>query len=89
MNVSTTISALGDWDVFNLKGDKIGENKIMIEEYGCLLVEQWTDVNGITGQRYNYVDLSDRRWRQVRVARRQRARSHLTAACGRRMKTAL
>ncbi|MEZ5920564.1 MAG: hypothetical protein R3C60_04345 [Parvularculaceae bacterium] len=58
----------GDWDVFNQKGDKIGENKITIEEYGCLLVEHWVSPNGITGQSYNYVDLSDRRWRQVWVA---------------------
>jgi hypothetical protein len=59
---------LGEWEVFNQKGVKAGENRITREEYGCLLLEKWTAANGVTGQSYNFVDLNDGRWRQVWVS---------------------
>ncbi|MFQ5563692.1 MAG: hypothetical protein ACE5FO_09000, partial [Parvularculaceae bacterium] len=58
----------GDWEVYNLKGEKAGENSITIEENGCLLVERWKGSGGGTGQSYNFVDLATGEWRQVWVS---------------------
>lgn len=58
----------GDWDVFNPKGDKEGENLITVEENGCLLVEHWTGAKGGTGKSFNYVDHEDGKWRQIWVS---------------------
>ncbi len=59
---------VGEWNVYTTDGDKVGENSIAIEENGCLLVEHWTDIQGNTGQSYNFVDLSTQKWRQVWVS---------------------
>ena len=59
---------LGDWEVFTPEGAKAGENRIMREEYGCLLVEHWTSKSGVTGQSYNFVDMRTGAWRQVWVS---------------------
>lgn len=58
---------LGEWDVF-MAGNKIGENIITKEERGCLVLEKWTDVNGGTGQSYNYYNPDSDEWRQVWVS---------------------
>ena len=59
---------IGHWEVFAQNGQKAGENIITAEEYGCLLVERWTNVQGTTGQSYNFVDLATNKWRQVWVS---------------------
>ena len=59
---------IGHWEVFAQNGQKAGENIITAEEYGCLLVERWTNVQGVTGQSYNFVDLATNKWRQVWVS---------------------
>lgn len=59
---------IGDWDVYSQDGALAGINSIKREEYGCLLVERWTDINGITGQSYNFVDPLTEKWRQVWVS---------------------
>ena len=59
---------LGDWDVYGPKGQLAGTNTIRKEEYGCLLVERWTNAQGQTGQSYNFVDLNTGEWRQVWVS---------------------
>lgn len=59
---------VGEWDVYGSNGQKAGENKITREEYGCLLVEHWTNAGGVTGQSYNFVDLATNEWRQVWVS---------------------
>jgi hypothetical protein len=58
---------LGDWDVY-VNGNKAGENTITKEEGGCLVLEKWTDVNGGTGQSYNYFNPATGKWRQVWVS---------------------
>lgn len=58
---------LGSWDVY-LDDKKIGENTISREEGGCLVLEKWTDVNGGTGQSYNYFNPDTEKWRQVWVS---------------------
>lgn len=63
---------VGEWEVFNASGpqagDKAGDNIISKEEYGCLLIERWTDVQGVTGQSYNFVDHGSGKWRQLWVS---------------------
>jgi hypothetical protein len=58
---------LGNWDVY-VDGKKAGENTITKEEGGCLVLEKWTDVNGGTGQSYNYYNPDTEKWRQVWVS---------------------
>lgn len=58
---------LGSWDVY--VGDvKAGENTISRQEKGCLLLEQWTDSAGGTGQSYNFYVPDSNEWRQVWVS---------------------
>jgi len=59
---------LGDWDVLNGKGEKIGENRITLEQGGCVLHEHWTDVQGGTGESFNMYDAPRGVWHQTWVA---------------------
>lgn len=58
---------LGTWDVY-VGDQKAGVNTITKEEGGCLVLEKWTDVNGGTGQSYNYYNPETEKWRQVWVS---------------------
>ena len=58
---------LGTWDVYSV-GNKVGVNTITREESGCLVLEKWVDVNGGTGQSYNYFNPDTEQWRQVWVS---------------------
>lgn len=60
---------VGAWDVYDVQGQKVGENIISSEEGGCLLVERWTASSGGTGQSYNFYNPDTDEWRQVWVAR--------------------
>ena len=60
---------LGAWDVFTTDGKKAGTNIISKEEYGCLLVEKWTNIQGVTGQSYNFYDPGLKKFRQIWVSR--------------------
>jgi hypothetical protein len=59
---------IGEWDVFNPAGQKIGESAITREEAGCLIVEHWKSAKGGQGQSYNFFDPSRGQWRQVWVS---------------------
>ncbi|MHA7871487.1 MAG: hypothetical protein ACX939_03965 [Hyphococcus sp.] len=59
---------LGQWEVFTPDGKKAGDNVISSQENGCLLLEEWTSVQGGTGQSYNYYDPGMEKWRQVWVS---------------------
>ena len=59
---------LGTWAVRTPDGTLAGTNRITTEEGGCLIVERWTDMQGGTGQSYNYVDRDTNTWRQVWVS---------------------
>ena len=59
---------LGTWEVF-VDDQKAGDNIITREEEGCLVLERWTDVNGGTGQSYNYFNPDTEKWRQVWVSK--------------------
>lgn len=55
---------LGDWDVYDTTGKKVGENKIEIMEDGCGLRENWRS-NTQTGTSTNYFDPTDNTWNQL------------------------
>lgn len=59
---------IGDWDVFNDKGEKVGENLITVEQGGCVLHEHWTDAQGGTGESFNMYDAPRGVWHQTWVA---------------------
>ncbi len=59
---------LGDWEVFNAEGEKIGENKIEKQEDNCLLSENWTGEKGGTGRSFNYYDPADSTWNQLWIS---------------------
>jgi hypothetical protein len=59
---------VGEWDVFDTGGNKVGENRIESRERGCVLVEQWTASSGGTGMSMNFYDNVTGKWRQVWVA---------------------
>ena len=59
---------LGEWEVFDVNGNKAGDNRITSQENGCLLLEEWTSAQGVTGQSYNFYDTGLEKWRQVWVS---------------------
>lgn len=56
---------IGEWDVFDPAGQRVGGNVITKAERGFLIHERWTDGTGRTGQSLNFVDAADGRWKQV------------------------
>ena len=55
---------VGDWDVFNAKGVKVGANKIELLLGGHLIQETWTSAKGGTGRSLNYFDPKSGTWKQ-------------------------
>lgn len=56
---------IGDWDVFNLAGQKVGTNTIQSFSDGCGLLENWTaSLGGGNGKSINYYDASTQKWYQ-------------------------
>lgn len=56
---------VGSWDFFTMDDRKIGEQVYTKREQGCLIVEDWTTLNGGTGMGVNFVDPATGLWRQV------------------------
>ncbi|MFV8225101.1 hypothetical protein [Christiangramia aquimixticola] len=56
---------IGDWEVFNEKGSKIGENLVKKLEDNCILNENWKGESGTTGKSYNYYDPKTETWNQL------------------------
>ena len=59
---------LGEWEVFNEKGEKVGDNRITLEQGQCVLHERWTDTQGGTGESFNIYDIARKVWHQTWVA---------------------
>ena len=59
---------VGEWEVFNPAGQKVGASSVTREESGCLIVERWTSARGNNGQSYNFYDAGRGQWRQVWVS---------------------
>jgi tetratricopeptide (TPR) repeat protein len=55
---------VGDWDVFNLAGQKVGTNLIQMFASGCGVMENWTDTVGGSGKSINYYDAGTQKWYQ-------------------------
>ncbi|MEZ5598746.1 MAG: hypothetical protein R3E84_20640 [Pseudomonadales bacterium] len=59
---------LGHWAVTVKNGRPAGQNTIVSDQQGCLLMEHWQGVGGATGRSVNFYDPERQRWRQVWVA---------------------
>lgn len=59
---------IGDWDVYDPADNLVGTNSIRPAESGCLLIENWTNTGGGTGQSYNFYDPGLEVWRQIWVS---------------------
>tara|TARA_B100000508_G_scaffold60116_1_gene46733 strand:+ start:13993 stop:14529 length:537 start_codon:yes stop_codon:yes gene_type:complete len=59
---------IGQWEVFDTSGNKVGDNRIRRIEGGCALQENWTGTSGVTGQSMNYYDSADSTWNQLWVS---------------------
>ncbi|UCF65020.1 MAG: hypothetical protein JSW33_04090 [bacterium] len=55
---------LGEWEVFNPQGQKVGENYIRKLMQGCLIQENWTSARGSRGTSINYYDPATNKWKQ-------------------------
>lgn len=59
---------IGDWEVFNTEGDKIGENLVKKLEDNCIINENWIGEKGGSGKSYNYYDPTDKTWNQLWIS---------------------
>lgn len=55
---------LGEWDVFNIQGQKVGTNSVLSIADGCGLLENWTSAARNNGKSINYFDSSTGKWYQ-------------------------
>jgi hypothetical protein len=56
---------IGDWDVHDPQGQRIGANRIESIENGCGVQENWTDRRGLTGRSINVYRATSRTWTQL------------------------
>jgi tetratricopeptide (TPR) repeat protein len=59
---------VGSWSVEDTQGHAVGTNLISRLEQGCMLMENWTGLQGGTGKSINFYDAATRRWRQTWVS---------------------
>ncbi|MEP6569723.1 MAG: tetratricopeptide repeat protein [Acidobacteriota bacterium] len=55
---------IGEWDVFNLQGQKTGTSVIQQISAGCGILENWTDYVGNEGKSINFYDSNSQKWHQ-------------------------
>ncbi|HEV7473184.1 MAG TPA: tetratricopeptide repeat protein [Pyrinomonadaceae bacterium] len=55
---------LGEWEVFNLQGQKTGTSVIQPIAAGCGILENWRDVFGGDGKSVNFYDSNASKWYQ-------------------------
>lgn len=59
---------IGDWDVFDLKGQKAGESKVDLILDSCIILENWTGAGGgYTGKSFNTYNSYTKQWQQTWV----------------------
>jgi len=56
---------IGEWDVYDQGGQKIGENRIEPALRSCALQENWTDARGRSGKSMNFFNRQKGVWRQI------------------------
>jgi len=55
---------VGNWTVQDESRQFAGDNRITLEQRGCVVVEHWSSARGGTGQSLNYYDPVARAWKQ-------------------------
>ena len=55
---------IGEWDVFNPPGQKVGTSVIQQVSAGCGILENWTDAFGGGGKSINFYDPNTGKWHQ-------------------------
>lgn len=55
---------IGNWEVFDTLGNKVGENIIKPDQDSCMIRENWTS-NTQTGTSTNYYNPADSTWNQL------------------------
>jgi len=59
---------LGDWEVFDTSGIKVGTNIVVTMQDSCMLQENWESALGnYSGTSYNYYNSQDSMWHQTWV----------------------
>jgi hypothetical protein len=58
---------VGEWEVHDPSGKRVGENRITRIHNGCALQEEWRGNGGVTGSSLNAFDRDRERWRQAWV----------------------
>jgi len=56
---------IGEWEVFDVKGNLVGTNTITKQYDNCVLQEKWISQGPSRGTSYNFFDRSDKTWNQV------------------------
>jgi hypothetical protein len=56
---------IGEWDVHDAQGQRIGANRIEAIENGCGIQENWTDRRGLTGRSVNVFRPTSKTWLQL------------------------
>jgi tetratricopeptide (TPR) repeat protein len=59
---------VGSWNVEDTQGNAVGKNVIERLEDGCILMENWTGLQGGTGKSINFYDATTHKWRQTWVS---------------------
>ncbi len=57
---------LGEWEVYNKKGEQVGSNSIVSIQDSCLIQENWTSKQE-TGTSYTYYNKIDSSWNQIYI----------------------
>ena len=58
---------VGQWEVFDPKGEKQGHNRIEKTLSGCAILEHWRDAGGSEGKSLFYYRRAEKKWKQVWV----------------------
>ena len=56
---------IGAWEVKDINGKVVGNNKIFPILEGCALSENWTSIAGNPGTSYNFYDHAENKWHQT------------------------
>lgn len=58
---------IGEWNVFNPGGDQVGTSSILNVAEGCIILENWTNMQGQTGKSLNAYNSAKGKWQQTWV----------------------
>jgi len=59
---------IGTWEVVDADGRRVGDNRIVPDQEGCLLIESWRSANGVTGRSFSFYDAERSVWRQIWIS---------------------